>query len=102
MPCADLSHVDSGHPECGDVAAPHLMVAKDIPARAQVGDRVPITITVRNVGRPTATEVRLHETPPAGGRIVGVSDGGAIQSDGTAVWSLGNLAPGATRTVRAT
>jgi uncharacterized repeat protein (TIGR01451 family) len=99
-PCNDI---DDGIPQCGNVAnAPQLMVTKRMPAQARVGDRLPITITVKNVGHATAHEVRLHETPPPGGRIVEVADHGSLQSDGTVVWNLGTLAPGETRTVHAT
>lgn len=100
-PCLDL---DAGHPECGSDAAtqPHLAVIKQMPAHARVGERVPITITVRNVGHGTADQVRLHETPPHGGKIVAVADHGSLQHDGTVAWDLGSLAPGATRTVHAT
>ena len=98
--CSDIT---SGVPECGDIAAaPQLFVSKRMPAHARVGDRVPITITVKNVGRGTAHRVVLHETPPPGGRIVAAANHGAIQSDGTVIWHLGNLAPGRTRTVHAT
>jgi hypothetical protein len=99
-PCLDI---DDDIPVCGDLAAaPNLVVRKRMPARARVGDRVPITITVRNVGPRTARAVRLHETPARGARIARVAQGGSIRSDGTAVWSLRNLARGARRTVRAT
>ncbi|HTU87380.1 MAG TPA: VWA domain-containing protein [Solirubrobacteraceae bacterium] len=95
--------VVNGVPECGDVAAaPHLFVVKQMPAHARVGDRVPITITVKNVGGETAHSVVLHETPPPGGRIVAAANHGSIQSDGTVIWNLGDLVPGASRTVRAT
>jgi uncharacterized repeat protein (TIGR01451 family) len=99
-PCHE---VDSGIPECGDPTTnPNLVVTKRMPARARVGQRVRFTITVRNVGRGSAEGVRLHETPARGNRLLRVSRRGAIRSDGTAVWSLGRLAPGARRTVRAT
>jgi hypothetical protein len=73
-----------------------------MPAHATVGDRVPITIIAKNVGHETADEVRVHETPPDGGRIVAVQDHGSIEHDGTVVWNLGSLAPGESRTVHAT
>lgn len=99
-PCNDI---DDDIPQCGDVAAaPHLMVTKRMPAHARVGDRVPITIAVRNVGHATAHEVRLHDTPPPGARIVAAANHGSIQSDGTVIWNIGNLAPGESRTVHAT
>ena len=95
--------IESGVPECGDVAAaPHLFVSKRMPTHPRVGDRVQITITVKNVGNTTAHNVRLYETPPVGGRIVAVANHGSIQLDGTVVWHLGSLGPGKTRTVHAT
>lgn len=100
-PCPD-HQADS--PECKTEAGrqPQLEVVKRMPARARVGERVPIAIAVRNVGRGTADGVRLHETPPDGGRVVAVADHGSLQHDGTVVWDLGSLPPGATRTVHAT
>jgi hypothetical protein len=100
-PCDDI---DQGVPECGSVAtAPQLLVTKRMRAHARVGDRLPTTITVHNAGRGTADQVRLHETPSHGGRIVVVAEHGSIgHRHRNAVWNLGNLAPGATRTVHAT
>lgn len=100
-PCLEL---EASNPECGAEAEaqPHLAVAKQMPAQARVGERVPITITVRNVGHGTADRVGLRETPPHGGRIVAIADHGSLQHDGTVAWELGNLAPGATRMVHAT
>ena len=82
--------------------APHLTVHKTMPAHAHVGDRVPITITVKNTGKGTAKDVVLHENRPGGLQIVHVANHGSLQHDGTAVWHLGNLAPGESRTVHAT
>jgi hypothetical protein len=94
--------VEAGVPECGNVEdAPNLVVTKRMPARARVGDRVRIRISVQNVGRGTARAVRLFETP-RGGRIVRLGQRGSIRGDGTAVWRLANLAPGERQTVRAT
>lgn len=100
-PCPDL---EADNPECGaqEATQPHLAVSKQMPARARAGERVSITITVRNVGHGTANQLRLRETPLDGGRIVVVADHGSLGHDGTVVWDLGNLAPGATRTVHAT
>lgn len=89
--------------DCGDVAAlPDLKVHKEMPARARVGDHVPITIVVHNAGHGTANDVHVHETPPDGGHIVAVGDHGSIQADGTVIWHIATLAPGETRTVHAT
>jgi hypothetical protein len=59
---------------------------------------VPITISVHNHGRGTAHGIQLIERRPPGLRIVSVANGGALRN-GTAVWHLGNLAPGEVRTV---
>lgn len=80
---------------------PHLSVVKTMPAHAQVGALVPISVTVHNLGHGTAHGVQLHENRPAGLQIVHVGNHGTIQH-GTAVWHLGNLAPGKSRTVHAT
>lgn len=82
--------------------APHLAVHKTLPPRATVGERIPVTIIVRNIGHGTANNVVLHETRPAGLRLVAVANHGRLQADGSAVWHLGHMAPGATRTVHAT
>jgi hypothetical protein len=103
VPPPECVDIDNGIPECAELAAaPQLVVRKQMTAHARVGDRVRITMIVHNFGHGTAEQVRLHETPPHGGRIVGVADHGLIQRDGTTVWNLGNLAPGETRTVHAT
>jgi hypothetical protein len=89
--------------DCGkEVAAPHLSVSKRMPAHAQVGDRVPITITVENVGGEMAHGTRLHETPPHGTQIVAVGNHGSIKPNGAVIWDLGDLAPGKSRVVHAT
>lgn len=97
---------DPSDPDCANAAdaRPRLMVTKRMPARAHVGERVPIKITVRNIGEQTAHSVRVHETRRgAGGRIVHVAGAHATRRrDGSITWSIGNLAPGASRTVRAT
>jgi uncharacterized repeat protein (TIGR01451 family) len=104
-PCGDYG---SGAPECGGGDTPtvpqaRLIVRKRMPARVQVGDRVPVTITVENVGTDTAHNVLLRDTPPGGGRLVAVSGHHAARlGDGSVVWRLGDLAPGETRTIHAT
>jgi Domain of unknown function DUF11 len=62
---------------------------------------VPITITVHNLGHGAAEGVQVRENPPSGMQIIHVADHGTIDN-GTAVWHVGNLAPGESRTVHAT
>jgi uncharacterized repeat protein (TIGR01451 family) len=87
-----------GGGEIPDTPGPYLGVVKEMPADARVGQEVRFTITVHNLGHGTAKGVQLHETPPHGMQLVSVGNHGTIQH-GTAVWHLGNLAPGASRTV---
>lgn len=103
-PCGDY---ESSRPECGEIvpAVPQarLTIHKQMPAKAAVGDLVPVTITVQNVGDDTALNLTLRDTPPGGGRILRVGGlHGTHRKDGTVVWNLGDLAPGAKRTVHAT
>jgi hypothetical protein len=89
--------------DCGDTAAaPNLAITKKMPMHAHVREVVPITITVHNLGHGTAKAVQLHETPPTGMRIVHVANHGSIRHNGIAVWRLGHLARGESRTVHAT
>jgi hypothetical protein len=92
-------------PEAGDVQpppgpGPHLAVFKTMPQQASAGALVPITISVHNHGRGTAHGVELRETRPPGLQTVRVADGGTLR-DGTAIWQIGNLASGESRTVHA-
>lgn len=88
---------------CGNVAAaPNLAIGETMPHTALVGETMPVSITVKNVGYSTAREVRLHERPPTGRPLVTVASPGSLRRDGTAAWRLGNLEPGETRTVRVT
>jgi len=91
-----------GPEEVPDTAGPQLGVVKTMPTHARVDEEVPFSIVVHNLGHGTADGVELHETPPGGLRIVSVADHGSIQPDGTAVWHLGALAPGESRTVHGT
>jgi hypothetical protein len=92
-------------PEEGDVQpgpgpGPQLAVFKTMRPQAPVGALVPITISVHNHGRGTAHGVQLAENRPPGLQIIHVANGGTLHH-GTAIWHIGNLAPGATRTVHA-
>jgi uncharacterized repeat protein (TIGR01451 family) len=103
-PCGDY---ESPTPECGEIVPSvpqaRLTIHKQMPAKAAVGDLVPVTITIQNVGDDTAASVVLRDTPPGGGRIVRIAGfHGRHAKDGTVIWTLGDLAPGAKRTVHAT
>lgn len=77
-----------------------LTVDKTAPRVARVGDRIRFTLKVTNTGSVTATNVRLADIPPASVTLAGLESRSTAQViRGNAVWRLGNLAPGATRTV---
>jgi uncharacterized repeat protein (TIGR01451 family) len=106
-PCSNFIQPPQPPAECAGTDPPPriprtvLRIRKRMPARARVGRTVPVRITVRNVGRHTATGITLQETPPGTARIVRVSRRNRAQRRaGIVTWRLGNLAPGARRTVR--
>jgi uncharacterized repeat protein (TIGR01451 family) len=78
-----------------------LQVIKTAAAVAQVGQRVPFKLTVKNVGSVAATNVRVADVPPATVTLAGLRvNKRARRVRGDVVWRFGTLAPGASRTVR--
>ncbi len=85
------------------IASTQLSVTKSTPRRARVGARVPFRLSVTNTGPLTATDVLLADVPPAAMSLTGLRSSGARLLRvvrGNAVWTIGTLAPGQTRTVR--
>ena len=78
-----------------------LKVTKSAPAVASVGQVIEAKLSVTNVGRVTAKDVQLYDIPPAAIEFTLQEASGAKIVRGKAVWHLGNLAPGAKRTVTA-
>ena len=78
-----------------------LRVVKSAPRFARVGQRIRFSLTVTNVGTIDATSVQVADVPPAALTLSGLAaTSGMRRVRGNAVWRLGTLAPGATRTVR--
>ena len=78
-----------------------LRVVKTGPRVARFGDRVRFALTVTNIGTNAAMNVQLADVPPAAVTLTGLSaTAGMRRVRGNAVWRLGTLAPGASRTVR--
>jgi uncharacterized repeat protein (TIGR01451 family) len=78
-----------------------LQVVKTMRRVARVGDRVRFALAVRNVGTVAATSVQVADVPPASVRLAALRTSGDVRLvRGNAVWRLGTLAPGASRTVR--
>ena len=82
-------------------AQTQLKVEKRAPVVAHVGQVIEATLSVTNVGGVTAHDVQLYDIPPAAIEFTLQEASGAKIVRGKAVWHLGNLAPGAKRTVTA-
>ena len=80
------------------VRQPVLTVTKAGPDMRFIGRPVNYDITVTNDGDVAARDTVLVDRVPADTQFVSASDGGQF-SQGTVTWSLGTLAPGASRTV---
>ncbi|HYC76821.1 MAG TPA: DUF11 domain-containing protein [Planctomycetota bacterium] len=83
------------------VRQPVLTIQKKAPERRFIGREIEYEITVANTGDGVAKNTMLEDVLPAGTRFVSASDGGTF-SGGKVTWSLGELAPKATKTVRCT
>jgi uncharacterized repeat protein (TIGR01451 family) len=84
------------------VQAPQLTVEKRGPREVQVGKPARYEMFLRNVGTAVAHEVTLHDTVPAGTRLIATTppaapgpSSGAHGTTGDLVWRLGTLEPGA-------
>jgi uncharacterized repeat protein (TIGR01451 family) len=78
-----------------------LRVVKTMPRVARVGRRIRFRLTVTNVGSVTARRVRIADIPPGAVALAALrSNTRARVLGGNAIWRLGRLAPGASRTIR--
>jgi uncharacterized repeat protein (TIGR01451 family) len=75
---------------------PRLAIVKDGPSRAVAGQVISYRIRVRNVGRSTARAVVVRDALPAG---FAVASPRVRFAGGGPVWRLGDLRPGASRTI---
>lgn len=88
-------------PGGGTTGAPaklNLTITKSAPAKAQVLRLVRYQITVKNTTKRTATAVVIRDRVPGGLAFVRASRTASIRN-GAVVVRLGNLAPGASRTI---
>lgn len=77
---------------------PSIAITKSGPARAKVLSKVSYTITVRNSGKVTLRNVVLRDRLPRGLSFVSATRTNTV-ANGNATFTIGTLAPGATRTV---
>jgi uncharacterized repeat protein (TIGR01451 family) len=78
-----------------------LDVVKRAPRIARVGSRIRFSLTVTNTGDVAARDVQVADVPPAALALAALrTDTPYRRVRGNAVWRIGTLEPGATRTVR--
>ncbi len=99
----DPSNDSSGPPVTTTVGAAADLVVTHVatPTTLNLGDAADFTITVRNTGPSTATNVQLSDDLPAGTTLISrtTSQGTCAAGGDPLVCSLGALAPGATATI---
>ncbi len=83
------------------VIAPSVEIEKTGPAELTQGTNATYTITVRNTGESTLTDVRVTDQIPQGMSYVGSSLVGT-QADNQVSWGLGSLSSGQQRTISLT
>jgi uncharacterized repeat protein (TIGR01451 family) len=78
--------------------APGVTIVKRGPASVRRGDRFTYTVRVRNTSRAVARNVRVTDPVPGDLTLVSVPRGATLRN-GVVTWTLGDLAPGASRTL---
>jgi uncharacterized repeat protein (TIGR01451 family) len=73
---------------------PSLQIQKKAPEEVQVGQAATFALVVRNVGNATAYEVVVSDQVPRGTRLSKTSPQAEQRTDGTLLWSLGEMAAG--------
>ena len=80
------------------VTKPMLEIAMSAPERQFAGRSINYQIVVNNKGNGPATGAVVEAAVPAGSRFASATEGGRV-SGGKVRWTLGDLAPGASKTL---
>ena len=80
------------------VQQPILAITKNGPTKRFAGRPVKYDITVTNTSDVVAKQTTIMDIVPAGSRFLKASDQGTLQGNNV-VWNVGDLAPGASKTV---
>ena len=83
------------------VQQPLLSITKTGPSKRFAGRPVPYLITVANTGDVVAKQIVITDIVPAGSRFRKASDKGILQGNHV-TWNIGDLEPGAKKTVKLT
>lgn len=73
---------------------PSLQIQKRAPEEVQVGQPASFGLIVRNVGNATAYEVSVVDSVPRGTKLSKTNPPAEHRSDGTLIWSLGEMSAG--------
>ena len=86
-----------------DLPSASLRIVKHAPRVARVGTRVAFSLTVTNTSSVPARQVKVGDMPPAALTLVGLTANLKPRHvNRGAIWRLGTLAPGQSRTIRGT
>ena len=77
---------------------PSIVIQKRAPSEVQVGKPASFVVHVQNIGTVEALDVRVHDSVPAGMRLVDASPQPVMQG-GQMLWQLGTLGAGDERTI---
>ncbi len=89
-----------GDPKLEGLQSPALAIEKTAPAEVQVGRAAVLEVRVRNVGNVPAQEVTVRDEVPRGARLIATTPQASHGADGTVIWALGTLPPGAEAAVQ--
>ncbi len=89
-----LASAAPGARQMDGAQTPSLQIQKRGPEEAQVGQPTTFALLVRNVSNTTAYEVSVVDSVPRGTRLSKTTPPAESRSDGTLVWSLGEMAAG--------
>ena len=78
--------------------APNLTIEKSAPPEIQIGKPARFVIKVRNTGAVVAHGVEVHDSIPQGTQLIDTTPPAKRSGQGTLVWDLGSMKPGAEQT----
>jgi uncharacterized repeat protein (TIGR01451 family) len=84
----------------GDPATSAILLEKSMPSEVIAGKPYEYEIKVTNISRVTLDNVEVDEAIPAALKIGGDLSGDAKAGSGGVKWTVGNLAPGASKSLR--
>lgn len=83
------------------VKAPTLTIDKKCPGTLRQGQNAKFEIVVTNTGNGVAHNTKVTDAIPAGATFKSATEGGAVAGNAV-VWNIGDLAPGASKTMSVT